>query len=37
MKVETGRGNHFGCTAEGEAGVGVFGMLSSTLLAVQVQ
>ena len=30
------RGNHFGCTGQGQASVGVFGMMSSTILAVQV-
>ena len=30
-----GRGNHFGCASEGSASTGVFGMMSSTILAVQ--
>ena len=37
METEaTSSGNHFGCTGEGQASVGVFGMMSSTLLAAQV-
>ena len=31
------RGNHFGCASQGSASTGVFGMLSSTILAVQVR
>ena len=31
-----GRGNHFGCTGEGQASVGVFGMMSSVILSMQV-
>ena len=31
-----GRGNHFGCTSEGQASVGVFGMMSSVILSMQV-
>merc|ERR1711892_1250650 len=32
----SGRGNHFGCASEGSASTGVFGMMSSTVLAIQL-
>ena len=32
----TSRGQHFGCTGQGEAEMGVFGMLSSTLLGIHL-
>ena len=35
-KMNEERGNHFGCTGEGQASVGVFGMMSSIVLAVQL-
>ena len=34
--AETSRGQHFGCTGETGAEIGVFGMLSSTLLGIHL-
>ena len=34
--AESSRGQHFGCMGGTGAGIGVFGMLSSTLLGIQL-